>query len=110
MTTVSIDQVRAGIKKYIESEVATKANGLTKFFIYFMMPSIDKEAVNLINQARGLSFTSDLFSEDGSILIDEVYSRAMDAAERSGKILLEKFNLAMDKTDVEKLYRYIQGV
>lgn len=110
MTIVSTDQVRIGIKKYLEAEVAPKANSLTKFFIYFMMPSIDKEAVKLMSQARELSFTSDLFDANGNVLLDEVYSRALDAAERSGKIVLEKFNLAMDKTDVEKLYRYIQGV
>jgi hypothetical protein len=107
---VSVDQVRAGIKKYVEAEVASKANGVSKFLIYFMMPSVDKEVLSLINQAKELSLTSSLFNESGNVLIDEVYSRALEAAEKSGKIVLDKLNLAMDKSDVEKLYKYILGV
>ena len=46
---VNTDQIRIGVKKFIESEIAQKATGLTKFMIYFTLPSIDASVVNYLN-------------------------------------------------------------
>ena len=105
---VSVDQARIGIKKYIENEVAFKAHGLAKFLIYFAMPSIDKSITTYINQGKESPLFSDMFNSSGEILLDEVYSRATFAAEKSGKILIDKFGLALDRSDVEKIYQYIR--
>ena len=45
---VNTDQVRLGVKKYVENELAHKASGLTKFMIYFIMPSIDKKVTDYV--------------------------------------------------------------
>lgn len=45
---VNIDQVRIGVKKFIENELAHKATGVTKFMIYFMMPAMDKKVLDYI--------------------------------------------------------------
>lgn len=46
---VNTDQIRIGVKKFVESELAHKATGLTKFMIYFALPSIDSTVVNYLN-------------------------------------------------------------
>ena len=48
---VNTDQVRMGVKKYIEQELAQKASGVTKFMIYFVMPSMDKKISSYIIKA-----------------------------------------------------------
>ena len=105
---VSIDQVRVGVKKYVEMEIANKATGVVKFLVYFMLPSIDKGVVDYINKAKESAMFSEMFNENGNIMIDDVYDRAVFAMEKSGKVLLDKFSLTLDKTDVEKIYQYIK--
>jgi hypothetical protein len=105
---VTIDQTRIGVKKYIENEIAFKASGLTKFMIYFAMPSIDNTVVNYINKGKENPLFEDLFDENGNILLDKVYDRASFASDKSGKILLDKFGIALDRSDVEKIYSYVR--
>ena len=105
---VSIDQARVGVKKYVENEIANKATGITKFLIYFILPSIDKSVVDYVNKAKESGMFSDMFNENGHIVVDEAYNRAVFAMEKSGKLLLEKYNLTLDRTDIEKLYQYIK--
>lgn len=45
---VNTDQVRIGVKKFIENELAHKATGVTKFMIYFIMPAMDKKVLDYI--------------------------------------------------------------
>ena len=47
---VNTDQVRIGVKKFIENELAHKATGVTKFMIYFMMPGMDKKVLDYVVQ------------------------------------------------------------
>ena len=48
---VNTDQIRMGVKKYIEHELAQKATGVTKFMIYFIMPSMDKKVTSFVVKA-----------------------------------------------------------
>ena len=105
---VTTDQVRVGIKKYIENEIAYKANGLTKFMVYFALPSIDNTVNDYIIKAKDNSLFNDMFDESGNILLDKVYDRASFAADKSGKVVLDKFGIALDRSDVEKMYSYIR--
>ena len=66
---VNTDQIRIGVKKFIESEIAQKATGLTKFMIYFTLPSIDASVVNYLNQARGNFLFEDMFDEAGNVVL-----------------------------------------
>lgn len=105
---VTIDQTRIGVKKYLENEIAYKATGLTKFAIYFAIPSIDNNVIKYINKAKESILFSDIFNENGDILIDDAYERAVFAAEKSGKVFIDKLGLALDKSDVEKIFKYIK--
>ena len=106
---VNTDQIRLGVKKYIEYELAQKATGATKFIIYFIMPSMDKKIVTYINKFQTNEMFDDMFDENKCIYLDKVYDRAIFAAEKSGnKILLDKYGISLDRNDIEKLYSYIR--
>lgn len=49
-----------------------------------------------------------MFDEDGNVLLDKVYDRAAFAIDKSGKIILDKFGVALDRSDVEKIYSYVR--
>ena len=93
---VSIDQARVGVKKYVETEIAGKAAGAVRFMVYFLLPSIDKGVVDYINKAKESSMLSEMFNENGHILLDTVYDRAIFAMDKSGKLFLDKYNLHFD--------------
>lgn len=106
---VNTDQVRIGVKKYIENELAQKASGLTKFMIYFMMPSMDKKVLDYICKMHENDMFADMFDDNKNIHLDKVYERAVFAAEKSGnKILLEKYGISLDRSDLEKIYSYVR--
>ena len=51
----------------------------------------------------------DMFDENRNIHLDKVYDRAIFAAEKSGnKIFLDKYGIALDRSDIEKIYSYIR--
>jgi hypothetical protein len=51
----------------------------------------------------------DMFDENKNVCLDKAYDRAVYAIERSGnKILIEKYGIALDRNDVEKIYSYIR--
>lgn len=106
---VNVDQIRIGAKKYIEQELAQKATGITKFAIYFVIPTIDKKVVDYVGKLQTNDMLSDMFDENKCVYLDKVYDRAIYAIEKSGnKILLDKYGIALDRSDVEKLYSYIR--
>jgi allophanate hydrolase subunit 1 len=106
---VNTDQVRIGVKKFVENELAHKATGVTKFMIYFVMPGIDKQIVEYINTLQSHDMFTDMFDENKNINIDTVYERAVFAMEKSGnKLLLDKYGISLDRNDVEKIYSYIK--
>jgi hypothetical protein len=49
-----------------------------------------------------------MFDEDGNILLDKLYDRATFAMDKSGKVILDKVGVALDRSDVEKLYSYVR--
>jgi hypothetical protein len=107
--TVTVDQLKLGIKKFVENEIAYKATGLTKFLTFFMLPSIDKEVSSMVSKIKEISIFDEFFTPEGNIFLDEVYSRAIQAVDKSGKIVIEKFQLALDRSDLEKIYHYTLG-
>lgn len=106
---VNTDQIRIGVKKYIENELAHKATGVTKFMIYFIMPSMDKKVLDYIVKMQENEMFEDMFDDNKNVHLDKVYDRALFAVEKLGnKLLLEKYGISMDRADVEKLYSYIR--
>lgn len=106
---VTIEQIQAGLIKFIDSELAPKASGLGKFAIYFMAPSIPMKATDMIGQLKASGMINDLFDESGHIKLDEVYTRAKEAMAKTGKVYIPQLNYYADSTDVEVLFNLIKN-
>jgi hypothetical protein len=102
---VNIQQIQNGIIGYVENEIASKAVGVKKFGIYFMLPIIKKTVYNYI--AKAYDIMPDLFDENKNIKIDDVYNYAKSAIQKSGQF--EFAGIIFNETDVDKLYSYIKG-
>lgn len=108
--TVTIDQILAGIIKYIDTEIAMKANGITKFMVYFFAPSIPKMVQTKFDEMKSMGLMDEFIDENGNINLDKAYGRAKEAISRAGKILIPKINYFVDASDVDILYNLIKGV
>jgi hypothetical protein len=75
-----------------------------------MIPSLNKEVESIIMKLKDVSIFTEFFNQEGNIYIDEVYSRALQAVDRSGKIVLDQLQIALDRSDLEKIYKYTTGV
>ena len=106
---VNTDQIRIGVKKFIENELAHKATGVTKFMIYFMMPGMDKKVLDYIVKMQDNDMFEEMFDENKNLYLDKIYDRALFAVDKVGnKVLLEKYGIALDRSDLEKIYSYIR--
>lgn len=106
---VTIEQIQAGLIKFIDSELVPKANGLGKFMICFMAPSIPAKVTNMIGALKAGGSMPDLFDESGNIKIDEVYKRAKEAMAKTGNVNIPGLNYNADSTDIEILYNLIKN-
>ena len=70
---VTLQQVKAGIGNYADAELGRKAQGVTKFGVYFMLPRVDKLIDKYYNQAVNNPLFADMFDESGNVDIDAVY-------------------------------------
>jgi hypothetical protein len=51
----------------------------------------------------------EMFDENKNLYLDKVYDRALFAVDKVGnKVLLEKYGIALDRGDLEKIYSYIR--
>ena len=101
---VNVEQVQAGVLNFIEKEIASKAVGVKKFGIYFLLPTIKNKVVTYLSSVKGL--VPELFDENNNIEIDKVYGFAKDAIKKSGQF--EFMGIIFNETDVDKLYSYIR--
>ena len=104
---VTTEQIQVGTTNFIEQEIAKKAVGKDKFFIYFAMPIIKKKVVEYVNAFSTNEMTKFIFDENNNVNLDEVYSMAKDAIKKSGSFVL--YNIIFNETDVDKLYTYIKN-
>lgn len=106
--TVTVEQIEAGLIKYIDTEIGAKATGVTKFMIYFMAPSVPKLVTSKIDACRNNPMFADMFDENGNIVFDELYKRAKEAITKSGRILIPQLNYFVDLDDIEILANLIR--
>lgn len=104
---VTAQQIQRGVSKYIETELARKATGITKFGIYFMMPRISQNTIDYINKFQDNPLFKGMFDESGNIELDEVYNCAKQAIQKSGQV--EAYGFIFKEDDIDKLYNYIKN-
>ena len=107
--TVTSEQIQAGIIKYIDTQMAPRAEGLMKFMLYFFTPSVPKIVADKLTELKSSGLASDLFDVDGNVQIDEMYKRAKEAIRKSGKLFIPKINYFADEQDLDILYNTIKS-
>lgn len=105
---ISTQQAEIAIMEFIDQEVARKASGFAKFATYFLMGAVQGRVPQIISslQANPIISMLDVFCEDGHIHLDNVYSWAKSAIERSGAITV--LGVTFNAMDVEKLYEIMK--
>ena len=105
---VSIAQIRTGLIRFIEQEVAAKAVDFDKFKVNFILPRLPKLIDKVFVQYQDNVLFKDYFDENGNVNIDELYNDAKEASKKTGK-----FNFAgliFAESDFNKMYEYIKNV
>ncbi len=103
---VTIDQLRRGVTNYIDFEVGQRTSGLTKFGVYFALPSISANLDKAIDRLRGTAMTDGLFDENGNIDLDALYTRAVEAMRRCDNVEIANFRFR--ENDITALRDYIE--
>ena len=102
---VTLQQVKAGVNSYVDAELGRKAQGVTKFGVYFMLPRVDKMVDKSCDENNSLF--ADMFDESGNVDIDAVYDAAKTAMDRTGQI--EMYGFRFGRSDIDMLYDYIRS-
>jgi hypothetical protein len=102
---VNLEQIQKGVMNYIEQEITPKATGFKKFGIYFMLPTIQKTVSDYVVKMK--TFIPELYDENGNVKLDEFYSHAKGAIQRSGQF--EFLGIIFNESDIDKLYSYIRN-
>jgi hypothetical protein len=100
----TIEQVQIGLTNYIEHEIATKATGVRKFGVYFMLPYIKNKVTDYVNNFK--SIMPDIIDSNNNINLDLLYSTSKGAIQRSGQF--EFAGIIFNETDIDRLYTYIR--
>lgn len=104
---ISIRQFQAGVVNYIEQEIASKAVGIKKFMVYFIIPNLHDKIPNLLNKLKDNDVFKDYFVDENTVNIDQIYNSAKTAIRKTGQI--EYSGILFDETDIDKLYSYIKN-
>lgn len=102
---VNLEQIQTGVITFIDREIGSKAVGVKKFGVYFIMPTIKKNIGNYVLKFKG--YMPDLFDENNNVDLDAIYSMAKDAIKKTGQF--EFMGIIFNETDIDKLYSYIKS-
>lgn len=102
---VNLEQIQTGVMTFVDREIGSKAVGVKKFGIYFLMPTIKKSISNYMLKFKG--FMPDLFDENNNVDLDKLYAMAKEAIKKSGQF--EFMGIIFNETDIDKLYSYIKS-
>jgi hypothetical protein len=107
---VNKDQIKVGLKQYIENELAPKTtDSKLKFLLIFGMPILINDAMKEINKLTESESAKEIFLDaNGNINIDELRANGIYAMGKCGGKVLFK-DIWFDETDINKLYNYIRG-
>lgn len=110
---VTINQVQSGILQYIESDLMPHLDGLKKIGlgVYAMLAANNIASAILLYKDHPAVKMLDVFGENNEIDIDKLYNAVLPYYSNGEKQTISIpliGDFTMDKTDIEKLYRYIK--
>lgn len=108
---ITIDQMKMGIAKYIDNEIASKVSGLGKWVIPLAGASIIASKVEpMLKQNHDMLKSIGYMTDDYLIEVDKVYSDFKRVAHEKGAIT-EAFplvgSITFTEADIDALRRYM---
>lgn len=104
---VNTNQIQIGLSNFIDKEIGSKAVGMQKFTVYFLLPIINNKVVNYINAFKDNEFTKDFFNSNGDIDLDGLYGMSKQAIQKSGSFTIG--GVILGESDIDRLYNYIRN-
>jgi hypothetical protein len=101
---ITPEQMHVALMEYLESEIAAKATGLTKFASYFAITSLynhPEKTIGLLTENPMVRLTN-VINEDGTIRLDDAYAAARKAMDRCSNITVA--GITFTASDIDKLY------
>lgn len=110
---VTINQVQTGLMKYIDNDVLPHLSGIRKVGLGIYSSLAANNISSIVMQYRDHPAVTvlNVLDKDGNVDIDQLYKAAVpmfaDGSKQTINIPLIG-DLLVDRSDVEKLYRYIK--
>ena len=111
---VTMQQVKTGLVKYIDTDVLPHLTGVKRIGLGVYTALAADNLVNVLNQYKEHPAVSvlQIIDKDGNVDIDKLY-QAMAPQFANGEKQTISIpligDMTVDRSDLEKLYRYIKG-
>lgn len=111
---VTMQQVKNGLVKYIDTDVLPHLTGIKKLGLGVYTALAANNVVDLIEKYRDHPAVAvlDVIDTDGNVDIDKLYQAVAPQFANGEKQTISIpliGDMTVDRTDLEKLYRYIKG-
>lgn len=111
---VTMAQVKNGLVKYIDTDILPHLTGMKRIALGAYSALAAENMAGLVNQYRDKPAVSVLkvIDEQGNVDIDRIYQAVVPMFSDGQKQVIEIpmiGELIIDRSDVEKIYRYIKG-
>lgn len=110
---VTLNQVQTGLMKYIDNDVLTHLTGIKKvgLGLYSSLAASNVASTILKYKDHPAVSVLDVMDADGNVDIDKIYQAALpmfSGGEKHSVPIPMIGDLLIDRTDLEKMYRYIK--
>ena len=105
---VSVSDIPVILGKYVDAEIAPKADSVRRFGIYGFLFVIQNKVNQFLEPYSPALSAAGVLVENGTMIdLDVGYEMAKFAMEKTGKV--ELFGYLMDMSDIESLYAIAKG-
>ena len=111
---VTMQQVKTGLMKYIDSDIMPHLSGFKKIGLGAYTALAAENVTGLVDRYKQHPAVAvlDVMDAEGNVDIDKLYQAVypmFESGERHTISIPMIGDLTVDRTDLEKLYRYIKG-
>lgn len=109
---VSVNQIQAGVVKYVDEEIIPKASGIEKWLIGVYVSLASKKSGEIVTKMKDMPVIKMLgvIDDNGMVDIDTLYEELLNQAKSKGSVSINMpvvGVVTLNYTDVEKLYQCI---
>lgn len=111
---VTLNQVQNGLVAYIDNEILPHLTGIKQFGLGFYSALASRNAANAILKYKDNPAIKmlEVLDENNNVDLDALYQAACDMFTKRDKYSIDIPLIgewAFDRSDIEKLYKYIKG-